>query len=457
MAFVTQIVYTISGTSDRTHPYGTIDTYTATTINDSDILIVTLNENPLTLTTEYTVDETNKDIILDAGLTITAQDKLVITRSVDIDDPIVDYTNNTAFDADDLDLANQQAIFALQELTNKTANAITLNVENDCWDGQGKTTCDFLPSTVSTGLTTLAQVNSLISGAEVATTQEGYYELLTGDGATTSFGLPSFPITDINVDKINVFQDGIHQLPTTDYTYALVGSTPTVTFTTIPANGAKIAVRSLRGSVLATLDTASVDGDAIVDGTLSVDSLDVASGADNRFLKFNTTGVASVETIEHTEISDFDAGVQANRLDQLTQPTSAVFFGDQQIASIATGTEDNHGVNKAQMDAAIALGSTAAGSGAFMEPYDTDSSQRYGDGSPTAHTVTGLTAGATYFVNVHCSFTVGSPTVSVGGVTRVVDTSGSTVSFAVSTGAGTTLTFTPSDCRIENLTGFRLS
>ena len=79
---------------------------------------------------------------------------------------------------------------------------------------------------------------------------------------------------------------------------------------------------------------------------LNVDA-DTLDGLDSpHFLaRANHTG-----TQLHTTISDFDAGVQANRLDQMAAPTAAVSLNSQKITGLATPTASTDAANKAYVD-----------------------------------------------------------------------------------------------------------
>nr|BAR39289.1 phage-related tail fiber protein [uncultured Mediterranean phage uvMED] len=59
---------------------------------------------------------------------------------------------------------------------------------------------------------------------------------------------------------------------------------------------------------------------------------------------------ADIPSIPHTRISDFDAGVRTNRLNELTVPNAAVDFNSQKITGLATPTANTDGVNKAYVD-----------------------------------------------------------------------------------------------------------
>lgn len=81
---------------------------------------------------------------------------------------------------------------------------------------------------------------------------------------------------------------------------------------------------------------------------ITADTLGTSSEADvlNRA---NHTG-----TQDHTTISDFDAGVQTNRLDQMAAPTADVDLNSQKVINLATGTNPGDAVNKQQLDNAVA-------------------------------------------------------------------------------------------------------
>ena len=57
-----------------------------------------------------------------------------------------------------------------------------------------------------------------------------------------------------------------------------------------------------------------------------------------------------IPSLAHTKISDFDAGVRTNRLDQMTAPTGAVGLNSQKITSLADPTADADAANKGYVD-----------------------------------------------------------------------------------------------------------
>jgi len=65
---------------------------------------------------------------------------------------------------------------------------------------------------------------------------------------------------------------------------------------------------------------------------------------------FRALVAADIPSIDHDKISDFDAGVRANRLDQMAAPTGSVSLNSQKITNLADPTGDNDAANKGYVD-----------------------------------------------------------------------------------------------------------
>lgn len=321
----TQVQYTISGPTDKTHAYGSIEMPPdGLSIVDSDLLQVFIGSTLLTLTTDYTVDSVNEVVIIDAGYTVSSGDIITIKRVTEILTPYVDFTNNTTVDAEEVDLALLQLRFKLQEVETETENILSLDTVNDCWDADGKRICNVAVATSSTDATNLGQVVALIGGGDVSTTADGIAELASGDGSTTVFSLTSLPTTDINREKLLVYIDGVKQAYNT-YTYTLVSGVPTCTFVdgAPPTGTENIEFIILPGVVTTTYNAETLDGDVIIENTLNgnrledgtvdgdalvaqsvdISKLDAGTGVDNRVVIFDTLGAG---TARQLNIGDID-------------------------------------------------------------------------------------------------------------------------------------------------------
>lgn len=355
----TEVSRLATSSTDKTYSYAAIETFDGTTIDDSDILEVYDNGTLLTLTTHYTVDEVNEDIILNGGYTISSGDRIVIRRSTDIDNPYVDFVNNVSIDEADLDLAVQQNRFLIQEINTDIDNALKYDIVNDCWDAESRKICNLANAVSSTDAVNLGQVNALISGGDAMDVGEGLYDEANGDASTTIFEPTDFPTTDINAAKVFVSIDGVIQRPSTDYTYTLVSGTPTVTFTTAPPTGTgNVQFRVLPGVVTTTYDAETIDGDTIIENTLngnrledgtvdgdalvnsSVDlnKLDGGTGVVDRVAVFNASGVA---TARQLVLGDIDLSSGGSGVPETFTTTSVTTGGSAPPQALGTWTWTN--------------------------------------------------------------------------------------------------------------------
>lgn len=325
----TYVRYVYSGSA--VFAYGTIGLIDALNITHADQLVVELNGTALTFSTDYTIDEGAEEVTVTT--TLTTGDIILIKRETKNDEAYVDFANNAAIDADDLDANNFQLLYLIQELLSQTGDAITLSLGMvpPCWDAENYRICNLGSATASTDAVNYGQVLALIAGGDVADIGEGLYAEANGDGSTTAFvpqtsGGDYFPTTDIAASKIFVTIDGIIQRPGVDYTYTLNGSNrPQVDFIigAPPTGTGNIQFRVIPGVVTTTYAAATLDGDVIINGTLDGDALvdgsvsgtkledgtvtlaklTAGSGVDKRFVVFNTSGVGTARTITNADVT----------------------------------------------------------------------------------------------------------------------------------------------------------
>lgn len=119
-------------------------------------------------------------------------------------------------------------------------------------------------------------------------------------------------------------------------------ATPTSNSFTI-SGGTGLSSSAAGATVTINLDNTAVSpasyGSASSVATFTVD-------AQGRLTAAATTTIS----ILHTQVSDFDAGVQTNRLDQMAAPTASVSLNSQKITNLATPTADTDAANKGYVD-----------------------------------------------------------------------------------------------------------
>ena len=144
---------------------------------------------------------------------------------------------------------NTSAITGQTALTTAVQGADTLLVYDDSATALKKITLDDL-ITGQTELSAVAADDDVLliydtSATEIKKIQKSNLSptltyttrTYTGDGSTTGFTIT----TGLNVNKVLVTENGILQVPTTDYTI----SSTTLTFTTAPASAVAIQIREL--------------------------------------------------------------------------------------------------------------------------------------------------------------------------------------------------------------------
>jgi len=459
MAATTEVSRLAASGSDKTYSYAAIATWDGTTIADADLLQVYDNGTLLTLTTHYTVDDVNENIVLVDAYTISTGDRITIKRVTNITDPYVDFVNNSSIESSDLDLAIGQNRFKIQEIETATNNSLQYDIVNDCWDGLGYKACNFASATTSNDLVTYGQVQNLLAGVDTADVDNFVRWSFVGDGTETDFVLDDAPSGLSDASQLLVLVDGVAQAPTTNYT--LSSTLPrTVTTTAAVPNGKVLQVLTVQGIVSSVFADGTVGTDAIVDDAVTLAKINIGAGVDDRFLVFDINGDPTGRVIDHTDIPDFDAGVQTNRLDQLAAPTASVAMGSQKITGLLAGAADTDAVNKGQMDTAIAVVSDAvdaldatdvgtataltSGIGEIANPSSTHATVFYinivGSTNTSTASISVKTSGGSYVEVLQPRFSdapteANSVTVIVpkNGSVRITNTSGATVTYSTQT------------------------
>lgn len=311
----------------------------------------------------YTIDTANSEVDIQAS-DLQVNDTILIRRQVESCSRLVDFTSGSILDETDLDKDSNQLFFLIQEaldgLNSDSLGPTNPDDPDSCWNGLGREACNFAPASAGSSLTTLAQVQGLITGLDPAEINESNTWVFSGTGSQTDFTLSGIE-SEVEAGLLFVAVDGVLQTPdepSTPYSYTVdnTGTNPVLQFNVAPAVGTdNISIRLIKGVFLAEFGDASVDGDAIIDGSIDESKLGFASGAANRYIKVDATGDVLLEVLDHDDVSDFDAGVQENTLDSLAAASGNVDLGSNKLVNVGTPTASSDAATKGYVDTAAAF------------------------------------------------------------------------------------------------------
>ena len=175
--------------------------------------------------------------------------------------------------------------------------------------------------------------------AITVTNASGGITIAAEDATDSNKGVASFSATDFVVTSGDVALAG-----TVANSVAADSGTAAPAAGVLTVSGGTAVTTSATGSaVTVTLDNTAVTAAAYgADDTVGTFTVD----AQGRL----TAAADVLIDIAHTQVNDFDAGVQTNRLDQMAAPTAAVDFNAQAITGVADPTNDQDAATKRYVD-----------------------------------------------------------------------------------------------------------
>lgn len=204
-------------------------------------------------------------------------------------------------------------------------------------------TTGFSPNTNTTGTVTLSGTLNVANGG---TGQTSYTDGQLLIGNTTGNTLTKATLTQGTGIAITNGSGSISLAVAVTVPTQLTGDSGTATATSRSygiLGGTGLTSTASGTNVTIDLDntavTAASYGSASSVATFTVDQ-------QGRLTAAATTSISIV----HTQVSDFDAGVQTNRLDQMAAPTASVSLNSQKITNLATPTADTDAANKGYVD-----------------------------------------------------------------------------------------------------------
>ena len=253
------------------------------------------------------------------------------------------------------------ADFASADTSSSAANAGVASFDSHQFsvDGSGFVTLDVVDvADGGTGLDGSAAANgtlligngtgytltTLTEGEGVDITNAGGSITIAGEDATTGVGSANKGIASYESSDFVATSGHITLAATVPQSVGTDGSAATPAASQFTISGGTGLTSSGSGStVTVTLDDTSVTaggyGAADAVATFTADAQGRLTAAAN----------VSIDIL-HTQVSDFDAGVQTNRLDQMAAPTSSVDFNAQKITGLADPVNEQDAATKKYVD-----------------------------------------------------------------------------------------------------------
>lgn len=269
----------------------------------------------------------------------------------------VDYEGGSTLTEDNLDDDANRLTSVDQEIESDLTDALRKDETGSYWDGEGLRSSNCSPATTTTGWVTYAQAEALIAGGQPTIVDAASVLTFTGDGTTTEFELENW--SGLTTEYIWVHVDNVYQ-EADGNTYSVINEDESLypsagtgwdylSFDTAPPDGASIEVKIVQGTVVAQLLSGSVTGDMIQNNAINLRHLNFGGGVDKRFLVIDTAGDPAARVAVHTDINDFDAGVRANRLNEMTAPDGAVSMSTQKLTNLGAATASSDAVRLDQL------------------------------------------------------------------------------------------------------------
>lgn len=413
-------IYT--GTGSRTvFEYGDISLLNNNEVAESSQLVVYVDNVVQTLDTDYTVDPDADTVTFISGAPANGT-SVVIQRETKDDARYVTYTDNSIIDEDVLNRDSDQLFYLIQENIDGLEDAMVKEPGGTYWAGQGLEVRNAAPGTTNNSLATVGQINAAVAGSLVATIDNIQSWNYTGDGTTVNYNLTDAPAGLTSDEQVMVYVSGVRQNHNTDYNLNTSVTPKRIEFTTAPPSSANIYMLVVTGDVtIGTLADGIVTTAKIADDAVTEDKIRVSNtGVGGRFLVFAGSGQPAVRQIDHTDITDFDTGVQTNRLDQLGSPTNTVNFNGQRLSNLGTATNNDDAISKQQVESYVAsqisgIGNTRIQSGVGTSASSGSTFTQTLSFAPDSVMVTAIAGGTEYGRVFSSSATIGGFTMTLSG------------------------------------------
>lgn len=296
-----------------------------------------------TLTTDYTIDTSTKVVTFVSLTTRGPVGTKIRIRQDTQRERGVDINAENAFSPSTANRDQEQDFAFMHELETELADVLHKTDRADKWNAEGLEGSNAAPATNGNSWVTQDQLNAAVFDGDVININEPLVVVITGDGTSTTFTLTGARQT--TPASWFVFKNGVHQNSDDSsggsgvYTISVAaGQDDQIVFDTAPENGAIVLCTILQGTVVSKIEDDSVSNDMIQDDAVDLAKINIGAGDAGRMLIFDALGDPVGEVPDHTDISDFDAGVRANRLDQMAVPAANLAMNSQKITGLTGGS-----------------------------------------------------------------------------------------------------------------------
>ena len=328
------------------------------------------NFSLLTLNLQYSHNASTKTITFLAGF-IPATGTVIRIERFSNRDRQIDYVGGSTIEERNLDNDPNRLTMVTQEIEAGLLDALRRSDDRESWNGEGLPSENCLDATEPDGWVTLQQLEQAVGAGGLPTSSsEGLVFTFTGNGTQTQYELDD--VEGIHKELVNVFVESVYQsadgsvydiLRKTSTGYPTFGDDDDyLEFATAPPAGAKIEVRTLKGSFFTEVPDFSITTEKLADNAVTLSKINLGTGLSDRFMIIDSVGDPTARRIGAEDFqaltadenatlpNDFSTLLQTLRLDQFVKPDNPVDFNNKRLTTLGAATAQTDAISKGLME-----------------------------------------------------------------------------------------------------------